>query len=234
MKGIVKSKQEVAKGTLEVTFKIKEPFTFTPGQFVFITLDLKYPDDRGTKRQFSINNDPSEAQVIKITTRISESGFKKTLKDLEIGSELDLGPIGGKFVLPEEKSKQLVFIAGGIGITPFMSMLRHLKVAGNPYKEVSLVYSNRDQSSTAFLQEIQQMESEIPNFKLILSMTEDLQWEGEKRRVDAQFIKDYFPSVNNNHYMVVGPPVMVEAVITSLAEAGVSEENIEVERFTGY
>lgn len=233
MKARVKSKQEIAEKTLQVTFETKDAFTFVPGQYIFVTLNLKYPDSRGVKRHFSITNPPSEKGFITITTRLSESGFKKTLLELNIGEEVELGPIAGDFLLPKDSSKPLVFIAGGIGITPFMSMLRHLKKYGNPY-QITLIYSNRDQPSTAFLDEIQNLKSEISNFKLILSMTEDSNWQGEKRRIDAQFIKDYFSDVNGNFYMVVGPPPMVEAVLKSLQEAGASEENIKVERFTGY
>lgn len=233
MLGKIINKKEVAKGTLQVTFKIKESFNFKPGQYVFLTLNLKFPDERDNRRHFSINNSPNEKRVITITTRLSDSGFKKTLNELQIGDEVELGPIAGAFVLPEDKSKPLVFIAGGIGITPFMSMLRYLKEEGNPYN-ITLIYSNRNQASTAFLEEIKDLGLKIKDMKLILSMTEDEEWMGEKRRVDANFIKEYFPNVNENYYMVVGPPAMTETVQKSLMDAGVEIDNIKVEKFTGY
>jgi ferredoxin-NADP reductase len=234
MKGRLKSKVEIARGTLMVIFEVPEPFTFKPGQYCFITLkELKNSDERGNRRHFSIINSPSEKGIITFTTRITESGFKKTLKELPIGTDVELGPIAGVFTLPEDTKKPLVFIAGGIGITPFMSMLRYLKETGNPYN-ITLVYSTRDQTSTAFLREIQQLANSLTNFKLILTMTEDPNWAGEKRKVDASFIKEYFPNGNEALYMVVGPPPMVEAVQKSLEEAGVLAENIKTERFTGY
>lgn len=230
MKGKLKSKQEIAEGTLQVIFETDEPFSFTPGQYCFITLKvLKYPDERGNRRQFSIVNSPSEKGIITITTRLSESGFKKTLKELPVGTEVELGPIAGVFTLPDDTKRPLVFIAGGIGITPFMSMLRHLKETGNKYN-ITLVYSNRNQNSTAFLSEIQNFKS----IKLILTMTEDPGWSGEKGKIDAGFIKEYFPDVNKNLFMVVGPPAMVESVQKALLEAGTASENIKIERFTGY
>lgn len=234
MLGKIINKKEVAQGTMQVTFKVDEPFTFKAGQYCFVTIkNLKYPDERGNRRHFSIVNSPNEKGIITFATRITSSGFKKTLQELPVGSEVELGPIAGAFVLPEDTNKPLVFIAGGIGITPFMSMLRYLKENDNPYK-ITLVYSNRDQSSTAFLGELQNFKSDLIGFKLILTMTEDPNWQGEKRKIDANFIKEYFSNVNENYYMVVGPPPMVEAVQNSLTEAGVLVENLKIEKFTGY
>lgn len=234
MKGIVKSKQEVAQGTLQVTFQLSEPVTFKPGQYVFVNLpQLLYPDERGARRQFSINNSPNESNILTITTRLSDSGFKKTLKELAVGSSVELGPVAGVFILPEDTSQPLVLIAGGIGITPYMSMLAYIGETKKPYK-VTLVYSNRNQSSTAFLNEVQEFAKNLPDFKLILTMTEDNGWTGERRKIDAGFIKEFFPNVNENLYMVVGPPGMVDAIRRVLSEVGVKEESIKFENFTGY
>lgn len=234
MVGKIIDKKEVAAGTLMVTFQLEQDVTFKSGQYIFVTLPkLKYPDERGPKRQFSINNDPSVGDQITITTRLSESGFKKTLNDLPLGSQVELGPIAGVFTLPEDQHRPLVLIAGGIGITPYMSMLRHIAKKALDFK-ISLVYSNRNQHSTAFLDELKQLAVQIPNLKLILTMTDDLSWQGEKRKINAQFIKEYFPEINAQSYMVVGPPTMVEAVKKSLIEAGVNQENIRSENFTGY
>lgn len=234
MLGKIKDKKEIASGTLQVTFETNEQFSFKPGQYCFMTLkELKYPDERGPKRHFSIVNSPSQKGIITFTTRLTESGFKKTLKELPIGTGVELGPIAGVFTLPENTLKPLVFIAGGIGITPFMSMLRYLKEAGNLY-HITLVYSNRDQAFTPFFTELRNLKSQLPNFKLILTMTEDSSWQGEKRKIDANFIKEYFPSVNDNVYMVVGPPPMVEIVSEELDKARVLISNIKIEKFTGY
>lgn len=234
MTGKIFDKREVAEGTLMVTFALDQKVDFKPGQYVIVTLPrLDFPDERGPKRQFSINNPPSQNEIITITTRLSESGFKKTLSGLPVDSEVELGPIGGQFTLPEDTGKPLVFIAGGIGITPFMSMLRNIFEKNLPYK-ITLVYSNRNQSSTAFLEELQNYQLQTTNYKLILTMTDDPSWTGEKRLVDANFIKEYFPNVNNQTYLVVGPPAMVAGVQKSLFEAGVLPQNIKVENFTGY
>lgn len=221
MIGKIIDKKEIAAATLQVTFQVNEKFSFLPGQYVFVTL-INPP----VKRHFSIVNSPDEKGIITITTRLRDSDFKKTLKELPLGSTVELGPISGSFVLPEDTSRPLIFIAGGIGITPFMSILRYVKNHNLNYK-ITLLYSNRDQASTAYLEEVQK-------FKSILTMTEDPAWTGEKRKIDAGFIKEYFPNINSYGYFVVGPPPMVEAVQKALLEAGVEINNITIENFTGY
>ena len=242
MIGKIIDKKEVAQGTLQVVFETNEPFTFKAGQYCFVTLkNPPYPDDRGNKRHFSIVNSPNKKGIITATTRLRDSGFKKSLKELPIGTEVELGPIAGSFTLPDEKDRPLVFIAGGIGITPFMSMLRYVFEQKLPYK-ITLNYSNRDQDSTAYLDELQNYQLPIPrlhsgqatNYQLILTMTEDTEWAGEKRRINAQFIKDYITDLNGYSYLVVGPPPMVEAIEKALKEAGVEQSNIKIENFTGY
>ncbi|MDP3973920.1 MAG: FAD-dependent oxidoreductase [Candidatus Daviesbacteria bacterium] len=222
MLGKIIERREITHGTLQVVFKLSQPVNFKPGQYFFVNLPMG-------RKQFSINNSPNQSNILTLTTRLTGSDFKNALNELPIGAEVELGPIAGIFTLPEDQTKPLVFIAGGIGITPFMSMLRYLRETENPYK-ITLVYSNRNQASTAFLNEV----SDFKFIKLILTMTDDPNWIGEKRRIDAGFIKEYFPNINENLYMVVGPPAMVEAVRKALEEAGVSKENIKFENFTGY
>src|SRR3989344_4430250 len=222
MKGSVIEKREVARGTLQVVFELPQPVSFKPGQYFFVNLPVG-------RKQFSINNSPNQNHLLTLTTRLTGSDFKNALNELPIGSEVELGPIAGEFSLPEDTSRPLVFIAGGIGITPCMSMFRFLKETANPY-QITLIYSNRNQASTAFLNEV----SDFKFIKLILTMTDDPNWSGEKRKVDAKFINDYCPKSNSYHYMVVGPTAMVDAVRKALEDAGVSNENIKFENFTGY
>lgn len=234
MIGKVVDKKEVATGTLQVTFEISQEVSFKPGQYVFVTLPyLLYPDNRGGKRQFSINNSPSEKGIIRITTRLSDSGFKKTLNELPIGSEIELGPIAGVFTLPKETDKPLVFLTGGIGITPFLSMLTSVAEEKLPYN-ITLIYSNRNQASAAYLGKMEQFKSQIPNLKIVLTMTDDPTWQGEKRIINEDFIKEYFPNFNTNTYFVVGPPGMVEAIRKTLLGIGVNKDSIRFENFVGY
>jgi ferredoxin-NADP reductase len=232
MIGAVKEKKQVAEGTLRVSFAVDDPFTFKAGQYCFVTLiNPPYPDDRANRRQFSINNSPNEKGIITITTRLSESGFKRGLNELKIGDKVELGPIAGAFVLPEDTQTPLILIAGGIGITPFMSMLKFIEEQKLPY-HVTLIYSNRTTQSSAYLEDLKRLN--ITGFRLIPVMSDQNDWQGEKRRIDPDFIKEYFPNVNGQKYMVVGPPGMVNAVQKALMDAGVEPANIKIENFTGY
>lgn len=240
MKARIKSKQEVAQGSLMVTFDLLgEYLEFKAGQYFFLTLpNLMYPDERGPRRHFSAVNSPNEKGVLVMATRLSDSGFKKTLKELPIGSEVEIGPIAGNFTLPEDlvftsEGRKLCFIAGGIGITPFMSILRFVAEQKLP-ANITLIYSNRNQDSTAFLKELEEFTKSIPNFKLVLTMTEDETWRFEKRRVDAKFLKDYTGNLEHPFFYVVGPPAMTEAVTLELKKIGIEDQNIKIEKFTGY
>ncbi len=235
MKARIKDKKEIAKGTLMITLDLLgEQLEFKAGQYFFLTLPhLIYPDERGARRHFSIVSSPNAKGVLVMTTRLSDNGFKKTLKELPQGSEVEVGPIVGSFTLPQNFDQPLVFIAGGIGITPFMSMLKYTAEEKLPFN-ITLIYSNRNQDSSAFLKELEELTKRIPNLKLVLTMTEDDFWQGEKRRINGQLITDYTANLKNPFFYIVGPPAMVEAVLGELHKIDVRDQNIKIEKFTGY
>jgi ferredoxin-NADP reductase len=232
----IREKQEVAKGTLLVTFDLLgEEVDFRPGQYFFVTLpDVGHQDEKGLRRHITVVTSPNEKGVLGFATRMRDSAFKRSLGELPVGAEVELEAPKGKFVLPEDPSLPLVFVAGGIGITVFRSMLRYIREEQLPYR-VTLIYSNRDAESTAFLDELRELERALPDFRLILTMTQDPGWEGETRKVDAQFFRDYLGAdLNSFTFLVAGPPAMAEGVQKALDEARVREENVIAERYSGY
>lgn len=236
MKAVIKRKKEIAKGTLLVTFDLLgKKIDFKPGQFFFLTIPkLNYPDRDGNIRHFSIVNSPNEEGIITMATRVrQESGFKKTLAELSLGSKVEVGYALGNFTLPKNYENLLVFIAGGIGITPFISMLSYIVEEHLPYK-ITLIYSNRDKASTAFLDELTRIKSRNKNFKLVLTMTQDQKWRGEKNRIDRQFIKRHIPDFRTRVFYVAGPPDFNEAIIKSLKDLKIEGKNIIFENFFGY
>lgn len=236
MRAQIKEKQEVAKGTLLVTFDLLgEEVDFRPGQYFFVTLpSVGDEDDKGLRRHITVVTSPNEKGVLGFATRMRDSAFKRTLRELPVGSEVEVEPPKGKFSLPEGTSRPLVFVAGGIGITVFRSMLRYINEERLPYR-VTLIYSNRDRESTAFLDELRELEQALPDFRLILTMTQDPGWDGETRKVDGDFVKDYLGEDLHQHtFLVAGPPAMAEGVQTALQEAGVQDENLIAERYSGY
>jgi ferredoxin-NADP reductase len=236
VRATIKEKREVAKGTLLVIFDLRgEEFDYQPGQYFWVELlDPPYTDDKGPRRHISAVTSPTERGVIGLCTRIRDSAFKRSLVELPIGAEVDVEQPQGKFVLPEDTSRPLVFVAGGIGITAFRSMLRYIQDERLPHR-VTLIYSNRDRESTPFLDELEQIERTNANIRLIVTMTNDNAWTGERRRIDANFFKKYLgESLTDATYMVAGPPGMAEAATEELKKVGVNEQLITTDSFSGY
>jgi glycine betaine catabolism B len=234
MKAKISQKKEISRGTLLVTFDLLgNKINFKPGQYFFVTIPkLLFPDSRGNMRHFTLVNSPNENGVITMATRIrEESGFKKSLNELSIGSEVEIGAITGNFTLPKDCKNSLVFIAGGIGITPFISMLKYAQDESLPYN-ITLIYSNRDQQSSAFLDELNEFRNSIKNLNVVLTMTQDLSWKGENRRIDHQFIKDHVSDFENKSFYVSGPPAFNTVVVGILKELKI--KNILTENFVGY
>jgi ferredoxin-NADP reductase len=238
MKAILKKKEEVAKLTCYAEFEVQgERPDFKAGQYFYVTLR---PEDTEHQKELthhiSMVNSPNEKGILALTTRmrLEESLFKRTLNEMQNGDEVEIGKIEGSFVLPEQMDRPIVFIALGIGITPYRSMLRYAFEENKPYK-FTLIYSDNEVESMAFLDELKQMEQEHPdNLKLIQVVTNDDSWQGEKRHVDANFLTDYISDIKKPLYYISGPPKAVFAVRDNFKEAGIPEDQIKADDFYGY
>ena len=172
--------------------------------------------------------------MLGLCTRLRDTAFKKTLAELPVGAEVDVEHPKGEFLLPEDTDRPYVFIAGGIGITVFRCMLRYIAEENLPHR-VTLLYSNRDPESTAFLDEMRELDREHDNIRVVLTMTDDPNWDGERRKIDEQFLRDHLGTdLDSYTYLVAGPPTMVEGMVETLKSAGVAEEHIRPDRFSGY
>lgn len=234
MKATIKEKREVAKGTLMVTFELEsDEVDWTPGEYFWVELlDPPYDDEKGARRHITVVTSPTEG-VLGLATRIRDSAFKKSLVEMREGSAVDVEQPKGSFVLPEDTSQRYAFVAGGIGITPFRSMLRYIADKGLDY-DITLVYSNRDVESTAFLDELKELESLVPRCRVIFTMTDDPSWEGDTRMLDAEVLRDLLGDLESFHFMIAGPPPMAKSVEASLLEAGLSEDQVQSDSFSGY
>ena len=185
MRATVAEKREVAKGTLLVLFAVEDYPDYRPGAYFWVELpDRGHDDEKGLRRHISLVTSPTETGVVGLATRLRDSAFKRTLAELEVGDEVEVEEPKGSFLLPEDTSAEYVFVAGGIGITVFRSMLRYIADETLPYR-VTLVYSNRDRESAAFLDELEELERRIEGLQVVLTMTDEDGWEGESRRIDA-------------------------------------------------
>jgi ferredoxin-NADP reductase len=236
MRARVKEKREVARETLLVVFDLLGGrVDFRPGQYFFVNLiDPPYADEKGSRRHFSVVTSPNESGVLGFCTRLRDSAFKRSLRELPVGAEVDVEEPQGNFLLPEETDRQYVFIAGGIGITVFRSMLNYIAEEHLSHW-VTLFYSSPDQASTAFLDELTQLEQASPNLRLVLTITDDPDWEGETRRINADLLRDQLgDELDSFSYLVAGPPAMVEAIVAMLQTEGIAKERIRADRFSGY
>ena len=236
MRALVKEKREVAKGTLLVVFDLQgREVDFRAGQYFWVELlDPPYQDDKGSRRHISVVTSPNDRGVLGLCTRLRDSAFKRSLLELEVGSQVEVEEPKGSFVLPPETDRPYAFVAGGIGITVFRSMLLAIAESALPHR-VTLVYSNRDRESTPFLDELLELERGHENIRVVLTMTDDPGWEGETRRLDADVLRDHLDEELGAYtFLVAGPPAMAEAVEDELRAAGLPEEQVRVDRFSGY
>jgi ferredoxin-NADP reductase len=236
VKARIKEKRDVAKGTLMVVFDLLgEEVDFHPGQYFWVTLlDPPYDDEKGPRRHITVVTSPTERGVLGLATRLRDTAFKRSLAELPEGTEVEVEQPKGSFVLPQETDKHYVFIAGGIGITVFRCMLRYIADEGLPHR-VTLVYSNRDRESAAFLDELQELEYAIPGLTVDLTMTDDSGWDGETRRIDADMLRDHLSEELDSYtYLIAGPPAMVDGVAEALEGAGIPEDQVRPARFSGY
>ena len=234
MRATVAETRQVAKGTLLVTFAVEDYPDYRPGAYFWVELpDRGHDDEKGLRRHISLVTSPTQKGVVGLATRLRDSAFKQTLSELEVGDEVVVEEPKGTFLLPEDTGAKYVFVAGGIGITVFRSMLRYIRDEQAPY-EVTLVYSNRDRESAAFLDELEELERQVPGLTVLLTMTDEEGWDGESRRIDAAMLREHLGDLDGYHYLVAGPPAMTEAVVAELHGAGVPEDSVLAGKFSGY
>ncbi len=212
----------------------KGKIDFKAGQFLEWTLDHKNPDSRGVKRFFTISSSPSEDEVL-LTTKIIEkpSSFKKTLKSLNPGDIiLAKGPYG-EFILPEDKKKSLAFIAGGIGVTPFRSIVKYL-IDTNESRDIILFYGANLKEEIVF-QDIFEEAKERFNLKVIYSLKEAPEnWKGERGYIDGDMVKRNMEDIKKFIFYVSGPEPMVHATSKELMRVKVRGKRIKHDYFPGY
>jgi ferredoxin-NADP reductase len=234
MQATVAEKREVARGTLLVRFAVEDYPDYRPGAYFWVELPERGDnDEKGLRRHISLVTSPTEAGLVGLATRLRDTAFKRTLAALAVGDEVQVEEPKGSFLLPEDTSVDYVFVAGGIGITVFRSMLRYIADTGAPYR-VTLVYSNRDRASAAFLDELEELEQRIEGLRVILTMTDEPEWEGETRRLDADVLADVLGGLEDRTFLVAGPPPMAEGVAESLRAAGLPEDRVLSDKFSGY
>jgi len=221
---LTEKKQETPDVTSFI-FTPTEPVVWKAGQFVHYVLHHEPTDDRGSDRWFTNAAAPFEDQI-KITTRIAYekgSSFKTKLSSMAIGKNIEMSLVGGDFVL-DDPSREYVFIAGGIGITPFRSILKELDHEKKPIN-VTLLYSNRDQD-VVYKEELEDIATRNHNFHIHYIFSPE--------HIDADKIKALIPNIQKPLFYVSGPEPMVESLGNMLKDMGVAEDHLKQDWFPGY
>jgi ferredoxin-NADP reductase len=233
----LKDRKEVAERTMAFRFEKPSGWTFKAGQFIDMTLvDPSETDSEGNTRGFSIASGPHEERLM-VATRMRDTAFKRVLKTMAIGSAVKIEGPFGDLTLPNRASRAVVFLAGGIGITPFRSMLVRAAKEKLPHR-IFLFYSNRRPEDAPFLEELQILEQQNSNYKLIASMSEmeksHRPWSGETGLINQEMLTRHLIGVETVIYYIAGPPAMVKGLHEMLSKAGVDDDDIRTEEFAGY
>jgi ferredoxin-NADP reductase len=230
-------REEVATGTGAFYFEKPAGFQFKPGQYMDVIL-IQPPekDDEGIARSLSIASAPSEEKLM-FATRMRDTAFKRVLKKMPLGAEVEMEGPYGSFTLHNNANRPALLLAGGIGITPFRSMLVEAVRSRLPHR-LLLLYFNRRPEDAAFLEELQDLQQRNMNFTLVGVMSQpdqsSLRWEGERGRLTPEILAKYSKGLSEPIYYIVGPPAMVSDVHAMVNQAGVNDDDIRSEEFGGY
>ena len=222
---------------------------YTAGQFAFFDIGEVYNDPKGPIRHFTISSSPTE-NFIMFTTRIRDSPYKKRLATLENGAKVKVRGPEGQFVFHQDYTKPAVFLSGGIGVTPFRSMIKYATDMQLPVK-IIMFDSNRNRNNILFKKEFDEWANVNKNLMIIYTISEKEEeqhngqsplstatdWKGEYGRIDKAMILKYVDInvLNNSIFYICGPPSMLKAMQSLLQEElEIPKERIKVEEFTGY
>lgn len=213
-------RQLVAKNIEIFWFKPDMPVHYVAGQYIELNISHDSPDNRKTKRWFTLSSSPTEG-LLAITTRLDperKSSFKKALSDLVVGDSVPALMPMGDFVLPKNKSIPLVFIAGGIGITPYRSILKYLSDSGEK-RDITLIYAVKDRAEIAFEDIITESDIKLINHHGSLKAEDVLRYTGK---------------ITNQAVYISGPENMVEILQKRLISNGISIAQIRTDFFHNY
>jgi ferredoxin-NADP reductase/nitrite reductase/ring-hydroxylating ferredoxin subunit len=235
--------KEKLQGTDVMKFRIaRGGIDYTAGQYAFFKLDRISGDAKGPIRHFSIASSPTEQDHILISTRIRDTQYKQKLASLKEGAKILVWGPEGEFVLHDDYSKPAVFLSGGIGVTPFRSMIKYATDKQLPIK-ITMFDSNKNQQNILYKEEFDRWAEQNKNFKVIYAVTEEEQeainsnWSGERGRIGKLMLERHLSKgeIGNAIFYICGPPGMLKAMQELLQkEMQIPKDRFKVEAFTGY
>jgi len=231
------NRHEVAERTIAFEFTKPAGWTFKAGQFIDMTLvSPPETDAEGDKRGFSIASAPEEPTLM-VASRMRDTAFKRDLQKVPLGTMVTIEGPFGSLTLHNNPARAAVILAGGIGITPFRSILIDAAKRKLPQR-IFVFYSNRRPEDAPFLDELVALEAANPNYKLVATMTEmaksERAWNGETGMIDKALLARHLKDAASPIYYIAGPPAMVKGLHEMLNGAGVDDDDIRTEEFVGY
>jgi len=230
-------RQRIARDTMAFWFDTNGPrYEFRAGQhadFVFTHPCMGSESDNS--RTFSLASSPLDKEPIMIAMRMRKTAFKNALKAAALGTKFIASRPRGSFTLHRDITRPAVFLAGGIGIAPIRSILQCATQERLPHK-LYLFYSNREADDAAFIEELESMTAQNPNFTLVPTVTghKTLPWPYEKGHINRELLTRYLLGLNGPVYYIAGPSGMVTAMTGLLNASGVSDDDMKTEEFGDY
>ncbi len=233
----LKEKKDLEGGVKEFVWKGDKKLDFKPGQYLEWTLGHKSPDSRGNRRYFTIASSPTESDLkLGVKFYDNPSSFKKSMVEMQEGDGIIASQLSGNFTMPEDMGKKLVFIAGGIGVTPFRSMVKYLHDRKEK-RDIVLLYSNRTPADIAYRDLFAEAEGSIG--LRTIHVVNDLAGKTEEKDlksgfITADMIMKEIPDYKDRMYYISGPHGMVSAFEGSLRTLGVPKHMIKIDFFPGF
>lgn len=230
-------KIQLTPDTYDFVFATEKPFTFKPGEYMEWTLPHRYPDSRGNRRYFTIASSPTESRIhLGVKFYPEASSFKKTLSALQVNDTIVAAQLAGDFVLPKDPNQPCVFIAGGIGITPYRSMIQYL-MDQNERRPITLLYSARTLNDFAYRKLFERAHNQLGIVTICVpsdmaSVPPD--WTGERGLITPELIIKYAPDYMVRIFYLSGPHAMVAAFQNSLSDMGIPRRHIKTDFFPGF
>jgi ferredoxin-NADP reductase len=232
----LKQKLAVASGTYDFVYAGAGNFNFRPGQYLEWTLAQDSPDRRGSRRYFTMASSPTEADIrLGVKFYNPASSFKQTMLNMQPGQKIVASQLAGDFTLPKNRKEKLAFVAGGIGITPFRSMVKYL-IDKNEKRDIIIFYSNRTITDIAYKEIFDEAQSRL-GIKTVYVLTDKNTkpgWDGEIGHIDGKMIARQVPDYLHRVFYLSGPHAMVAAFEKTLKNLGVSRGRIKIDFFPGF
>jgi ferredoxin-NADP reductase/Na+-translocating ferredoxin:NAD+ oxidoreductase RnfD subunit len=228
---------QLSPDTYDFVFTPSKRLNYLPGQYMEWTIAHQHSDSRGFRRYFTLASSPTEQEIrIGVKFYPSSSTYKKELLNLTADHPVIASQLAGDFVLPNNLSKKLVFIAGGIGITPYRSMIKYL-IDNHQGRDIVVMYSNKLRSEIVYVDVLEQAR-QLLGIRTYYTLTDEKSipdgWSGQRGRISATMIEQCIPDYNERLFYISGPAALVDASNNLLRSMGISSSQIKRDFFPGF